>query len=189
MKVITLTTNGVEPARLVNTNYPLCGSYMAFMHGISDVIIIPVFIHDGWNYNLVPLITDEDKFVLIRNGDNSTANDCLVLWYLSPDLLGDVDHAEGDAVDEEDDYDPCPCPAISYAVEGDAKIIATGYDADGCTPCPVIHVTGPCRLFWCRATYESLIPIMEAIFDGKEWTVRPINDERSNSTSKLATAD
>jgi hypothetical protein len=181
MKVITLTTNGVEPARLVNTNYPQCGSYMSFMHGVSDVVIIPVFIHDGWNYNLVPLIPDDNKYVLIRNGNNSTADECLVLWYLSPDLLGDIDHAEGD---EEDDS---PCPTISYAVEGDAKTIATGYDADGCTPCPVIHVTGPCRLLWCRAVcYEPLIPIMEAVFDGKDWIVRPINDERSNSTSKLA---
>jgi hypothetical protein len=78
--------------------------------------------------------------------------------------------------DEDDDCDSCPCPAISYAVEGDAKIIATGYDADGITTCPVIHVTGPCRLFWCRAAdlCDNYQPFLEAVFDGNDWIVRPI---------------
>jgi hypothetical protein len=174
MKVITLTTNGVEPARLVNTNYPQCGSYMSFMHGVSDVVIIPVFIHDGWNYNITSLNPDENRFILIRNADDSTADEYLILWSLTPELFKDVDQVvEGD---EDDDCDSCPCPAISYAVEGDAKIIATGYDADGITTCPVIHVTGPCRLFWCRAAdlCDNYQPFLEAVFDGNDWIVRPI---------------
>jgi hypothetical protein len=168
-------------------NYPHSGTHLAFIHGISDVIIIPVFVHDGWNYNLVSLIPEEDKYILIRNGDNSTADEYLVLWSLSPEILGDVNYAvEGD---EDDDCNPCP--AVGYAVEGNAKIVAKGYDADGCTPCPIVHVTGPCRLFWCRAAglCDNYQPFLEAVFDGKDWIVRPINDERSNSCDIKSTAD
>jgi hypothetical protein len=152
------------------------------MHGVSDVVIIPVFIHDGWNYQITQLIPEEDKFVLIRNADESTKNDYLVLWSLTPELFKDVDQVvEGD--EEGDEEDDCnPCPNVDYVIEGDAKIIANGYDADGCTPCPIVHVTGQCRLLWCRAAcYEPLVPIMEAIFNGQDWTVRPINNEPVDS--------
>jgi hypothetical protein len=187
MKVITLSTNGIEPARLVNVNYSQCGSYMAFLHGVSDVIILPVFIHDGWNYNLVPLIPDDNKYVLIRNGDNSTADEYLILWSLTPERFSDVSYA----VESDDVEDECtPCPNVGYAVEGNGKTIAIGYDADGCTPCPVIHVTGPCRLLWGRAAcYETFVPIMEAIFNGQDWTVRPINNEPVDSCDVKSTVD
>jgi hypothetical protein len=152
----------------VGSNHSHCDTYLAFFHGVSNVIIIPVYERDCYfetrNYRFIPLIPEEDNmFLLTRSDDNDTADDYLVLWSLSPERFGDV----------------------SYAVESDgdryARILAQGYDANGITPCPVVHVTGPCRLLWYRGygevrdgiLYNDDPPIFEAIFDGKDWIVRP----------------
>jgi hypothetical protein len=166
MKVISLSANGVKQASLVRLNHPNCGPHLAFLHGSCSIAVIPVYELDGFfetrNYRLMPLL-EEDRFMLVRINDDDTADEYLVLWDLSPELLGDVD----------------------YMIDGNAWTITEGYEADG-TPCPVVHVNGPCRLLWYRALCHDS-PIMEAVFDGKDWTVHPINNKPINSCDIKAT--
>jgi hypothetical protein len=113
---------------------------------------------DG-DFRLVDLHRQDPRgnglFLLARGDDDGTA---LVLWSLSPGYRG----------------------GAHYKVSGRARIIAKGEEAQGAAgcmggaDCPVVHVTGPCRLEWTRTGRLYGNPAdWVAEFDGSTWTVGP----------------
>jgi hypothetical protein len=153
MKVISLSVNGIKPARLVRADYLYGDPHaLSLVHGVVRPVVIPVYEYVGYfktlNYRLVKL--EKNKFMLIRCNDEDTANEYLVLWSLSSEILGNV----------------------KYAVKGKAKTIAEGYEMNGIS-CPVVHVTGSCRLLWYRALCDKGDPpFLEAVFNRKDWIIR-----------------
>ena len=94
-------------------------------------------------------------YLLARGENDGTA---LVLWSLDPGFRG----------------------GASYKVSGRGRVIALGEEAQGDAgrmggaDCPVVHVTGPCRLEWTRTGRLYGEPAdWVAEFDGSEWTVGP----------------
>ena len=119
----------------------------------------------GVDFSLFPLNRkdkrDNPLYLLVKSdGAPTTAikNGFLVLWSLSPGFRG----------------------SASYAVEGEAKEIASGEEAQGAAgraggaECPVIHVTGPCKLSWHRTgrLYGGQADWI-AVYDGQRWVVGP----------------
>jgi hypothetical protein len=163
MKVVSLSENGIELARLVKTNHLHYGAHWAFLHGRKDVVAFPLDEHvfradmdisETQDYRLKSLIP-ENKFILGRGDGTDTG--FLVLWKLSP-VLQDRAH---------------------YSIYGYASLIAVGSDTDS-IPCPVIHVTGPCNLLWFHTSdsCDSDPPILEAACDGQYWIVRYAHYDR-----------
>jgi len=96
-----------------------------------------------------------DLYILVRGHDDGS---WLILWELSPGYRG----------------------GASYTVEGNAKIIAVGEEAQGDAgrmggaACPIILVEGPCRLLWSRVGRLYGSPAdWTAEFDGTDWHVGP----------------
>jgi hypothetical protein len=112
------------------------------------------------DFKLVPLCKKDARgtelCLLARaRGDDGS---WLILWGLSPGYRG----------------------GASYRVEGKARILALGEEAQGDAgrmggaPCPVVLVEGPCRLLWTRIgrLYGSPADWV-AEFDGTDWHVGP----------------
>lgn len=97
------------------------------------------------------------QFLLVRGrADGQT----LVLWSMSPGYRG----------------------GASYKIEGQAVLVAEGYEAQGAAgrmggaPCPIVLVSGPCRLTWTRSgrLYGGAASWV-AEYDGETWTVAPVD--------------
>jgi len=176
MKVIAISTRGVQSVAATKTRAKSGAEYFALTHG-----------EDGrgrWQYR-IPLaarefpapadagdrfpLTGEYKLVDLRKHDprgnplhllalGQDDGQQLVLWSLSPGYRG----------------------GASFDVAGQAAVIAKGGEAQGNAgrmggaACPVVLVTGPCRLVWHRAgrLYGSEAD-WTAEFDGQQWTVSP----------------
>lgn len=73
--------------------------------------------------------------------------------------------------------------SASYTVTGEAKILGEGREADGAAgrmggaPCPLLFVTGPCRIDWHRSgrLYGGHADF-SAVWSSKEWTVGPSHE-------------
>lgn len=110
-------------------------------------------------FRLVDLKRQDRKgntlYLLTRGKDDGKY---LVFWHLSPGFRG----------------------GASYEVQGQAKVIALGEEAQGeagrmgGADCPVVLVEGPCQLTWHRTgRLYGEEPDWSAVFDGKQWTVAP----------------
>jgi hypothetical protein len=113
-------------------------------------------------YTLINLKKADPKgnglFLLAAGRDDG---DQLILWSLSPGFRG----------------------GASYEVSGKARVIAMGKEAQGDAgrmggaDCPVVHVTGPCRLEWTRTGRLYGEPAdWVAEFDGATWHVAPVSE-------------
>ena len=172
MRVIKLSTAGIEPAKPVKATHPVRGAYWRFVHGEEGrgrkLVFLPLgqkdFPGNGdipdshQEYHLMPVSAGK-AHILVRGTNDGTY---LVLWNLSPGFRG----------------------SASYTIEGQAALIAEGREAQGDAgrmggaACPVVHVTGPCRLTWHRSgRLYGDFPDWQAIFDGKSWTVIPMDDQ------------
>jgi hypothetical protein len=94
-------------------------------------------------------------YLLARGESDGTA---LILWSLNPGFRGGAE----------------------YNIKGQARVIALGREAQGAAgrmggaDCPVVHVTGPCRLEWTRTGRLYGNPAdWVAEFNGSEWVVGP----------------
>ena len=113
-------------------------------------------------YALVDLKKTDPKgngLYLLTSGRDD--GDQLILWSLSPGFRG----------------------GASYEISGQARVIAEGYEAQGDAgrmggaPCPVVLVTGPCRLTWTRSGRLYGEPAeWTAEFDGAAWHVAPVSE-------------
>ena len=172
MKVISLWTKGVALERPVRAEHPSRGHYWRFTHGENGrgrkLVFIPLGQRDfpgdadappkDQDYRLIP-VSEGKAHILVRGTDDG---ELLVLWHLSPGFRG----------------------SASYKFEGHARLIAEGYQAEGAAgraggaPCPVLHVTGPCRLTWHRTgRLYGDSPDWIAEFDGKQWNVHPLDEQ------------
>jgi len=167
MKVITLSSLGVRPARPVKATHPGRGEYLRFEHGENGrgrkLVFFPLAVRDFPPGSEVP---PDQEFAygggfVLRRGYND--GKYLVFWYLEPGYRG----------------------SASYEIEGDAVLIAEGMEAQGMAgrvggaPCPVLLVSGPCMLRWTRTgrLYGSP-PHWRAKYDGSIWIVEP--DDKSS---------
>lgn len=176
MKIIGISHRGVEPVAATKTSAKNGAEYYALTHGEGGrgrwQIRIPLaarefpspadagdrFPLDG-EYKLVDLRKQDPRgnpLYLLALGQEDGQQ--LVLWSLSPGYRG----------------------GASCKVEGQAKVLAQGEEAQGDAGrmggavCPVVLVTGPCRLVWHRSgrLYGSDAD-WTAEFDGETWTVAP----------------
>ena len=172
MKVICLYTAGVYSVRPVVVNGAR-GRFLALTHGENGrgrwQVRIPLAVRDFpvpadgdpallEGHVGLEILDKKDKkgnpILLITKGEED--NRFLVLWYLSPGYRG----------------------GASYQVEGQACVLAEGYQAQELAgrmcgaPCPVVLVEGPCRLTWHRTgrLYGTSADWV-AEFDGENWTV------------------
>lgn len=174
MKVYALTKGGIRPAVARAVKSPR-GRYFSLLHGeegrgrwqyrlplavrefpcTSDALSL-----EGADLSLVDLRRKDakgnDLFLLVRASRPDARQ--LVLWYLSPGYRG----------------------GASYRVEGAARVIASGHEAQGDAgrmggaDCPVVLVDGPCQLSWHRTGRLYGDPAdWVAVFDGDSWTVAP----------------
>ena len=176
MKVIGISTAGVRPVTARKFRAKNGAEYFALAHGEEGrgrwQIRIPLaarefpapadagdyFPLDG-EYKLVGLNKQDPRgnpmYLLARGQEDGQQ---LVLWHLSPGYRG----------------------GASFEVFGQAKVLAQGEEAQGAAgrmggaACPVVLVTGPCRLVWHRSgrLYGSEAD-WTAEFDGQQWTVTP----------------
>jgi hypothetical protein len=172
MKVVSLSTKGIIPSCPLKADHPNRGAYWRFVHGENGrgrkFVFIPLGQKDfpgggdtpskNQEYHLMSV--SEGKAYILVNGTND--GEFLVLWDLSPGYRG----------------------GASYKIEGKCKIIAEGYEAQGDAgrmggaPCPIVHVTGPCRLTWHRSgRLYGDPPDWQAVFDGTNWTVIPMDEQ------------
>jgi hypothetical protein len=116
---------------------------------------------DG-EYRLVDLRKTDQRgnplYLIVRGTEDGR---WLVLWFLSPGFRG----------------------SASYDVEGQARIIGAGLQAQGDAgrmggaACPLVLVDGPCRLMWeRRGRLYGTPPRWVAEYDGEEWTVRSADE-------------
>lgn len=114
---------------------------------------------EGVEFKLVDLHRQDprgnEQYLLARGKADGA---WLVLWSLDPGFRG----------------------GASYQVSGQARVLAEGEEAQGDAgrmggaACPVVHVTGPCRLEWSRTGRLYGDPAeWVAEFDGEVWTVGP----------------
>lgn len=174
MKVIGISTAGVRPVVAIKLRAKTGTEYYALTHGEEGrgrwQIRIPLAARefpaqpvehlplDG-EYKLVPLHKQDPRgnqlFLLAKGQEDGQQ---LVLWSLSPGYRG----------------------GASFDLSGQARVLAMGEEAQGAAgrmggaACPVVLVTGPCRLTWRRTgrLYGSE-PDWVAEFDGRSWTVAP----------------
>lgn len=176
MKIISISTRGVQPVAATKTRAKNGAAYYALTHGEEGrgrwQIRIPLaarefpapadagerFPLDG-EYKLVDLRKHDPRgnpLHLLALGREDGQQ--LVMWSLSPGYRG----------------------GASCDVAGRAKAIAQGEEAQGDAGrmggavCPVVLVDGPCRLSWHRSgrLYGSEADWI-AEFDGDTWTVAP----------------
>jgi hypothetical protein len=176
MRIISISISGVRPVTATKARAKSGAEYWTLTHGEEGrgrwQIRIPLaarefpvpadagdhFPLDG-EYKLVGLNKQDPRgnplYLLVRGQEDGQQ---LVLWSLSPGYRG----------------------GAVYEVEGLAEIIALGEQAQGTAgrmggaACPVVLVTGPCRLAWHRSgrLYGSEAD-WTAEFDGSQWTVAP----------------
>jgi len=176
MKVIAISTSGVQnisPIEVVAKNGQ---TYLAFEHGEEgrgrwkvrfplgkrDFPGKPEDISKNQEYSLINLKkTDAKGNNLYLLGKGEKDNKYLIFWHLSPGYRG----------------------STSYKVSGKAKIISIGQEAQGIagrmggSDCPIVLVTGICSLEWERYGRLYGEPAKWiANFDGEKWEVSPINE-------------
>ena len=175
MKIIAISIRGVQPVAATKTRAKSGAEYYALTHGEEGrgrwQIRIPLAARefpaqpavdqlplDG-EFKLVDLRKQDPRgnpLYLLAKGQEDGQQ--LVLWHLSPGFRG----------------------RATYEVAGRAEIIALGEQAQGIAgriggaACPVVLVTGPCRLAWHRSgrLYGSEADWV-AEYDGQQWTVAP----------------
>ena len=172
MKVMQLSINGIQAVRPVIVDGAR-GKFLALTHGEEGrgrwQIRMPLAVRDfpvpadGEPAFLeghvgLKILDKKDKrgnpILLLTKGEED--RHFLVLWYLSPGYRG----------------------GASYAIEGQARVLAEGYQAQvlagrmSGAACPVVLVEGPCRLSWKRTGRLYGTPSeWLAEFDGENWTV------------------
>ena len=175
MKVISLSIRGVQPVAATKTRAKSGAEYYVLTHGEEGrgrwQVRFPLaarefpaqpevdnFPLDG-EFKLVDLRKQDprgNQLYLLAKGQEDGQQ--LVLWHLSPGYRGGAE----------------------YELSGQARVIAQGEQAQGAAgrmggaACPVVLVTGPCRLVWHRSgrLYGSEADWI-AEFDGSQWTVAP----------------
>lgn len=174
MKILALDKNGLHPVKAHTVITPR-GAYYAVSHGEEG--------RGRWQYRLPlaarefpcdpgdePLTVSGEELGLVDLGRKDAAgndlyllvrasrldNQQLILWSLSPGFRG----------------------GASYRVEGAARVIACGREAQGDAgrmggaDCPVVLVDGPCQLSWHRTGRLYGDPAdWAAVYDGAAWTV------------------
>ena len=168
MKVVSVSfRHGVVPATPEKASHPTRGEYWRFTHGQEGrgrrLVFFPLGSRDfpgsapapgpGQEYLLIPVGSGHHILGAGRND-----GEYLVFWDLNPGYRG----------------------GASFEVFGQAKVLAQGEEAQGAAgrmggaACPVVLVTGPCRLVWHRSgrLYGSEAD-WTAEFDGQQWTVTP----------------
>ena len=176
MKIIRINIRGVQPVAATKTRAKSGAEYYALTHGEEGrgrwQIRIPLAVREfpspaeagdrlplEGEYKLVDLRKQDPRgnpLYLLALGQEDGQQ--LVLWDLSPGYRG----------------------GASFEVQGQAKVIAQGQEAQGDAgrmggaACPVVLVTGPCRLSWRRSgrLYGSEAN-WTAEFDGQKWCVAP----------------
>ena len=175
MRVIEISIYGIQSATATKIRAKNGAEYYAVCHGEEGrgrwQVRIPLAARefpaqpgvdrlqlDG-QFKLVDLHKQDPRgnplFLLARGQEDGQQ---LVLWSLSPGYRG----------------------GASFEVFGQAQVIALGAEAQGAAgrmggaDCPVVLVTGPCRLVWHRfgRLYGSEADWV-AEFDGQQWTVAP----------------
>ena len=168
MKVVSVSfRHGVVPATPEKASHPTRGEYWRFTHGQEGrgrrLVFFPLGSRDfpgsapapgpGQEYLLIPVGSGHHILGAGRND-----GEYLVFWDLNPGYRG----------------------GASFEVFGQAKVLAQGEEAQGAAgrmggaACPVVLVTGPCRLVWHRSgrLYGSEAD-WTAEFDGQQWTGTP----------------
>ena len=176
MNVISISKHGEQKVAAVKTRAKNGAEYYAINHGEEGrgrwQIRIPLAARefpapaDGGDrfpltgdYQLVDLRKQDPRgnpmYLLALGQDDGQQ---FVLWSLSPGYRG----------------------GASFEVAGQAKVLAIGEEAQGDAgrmggaACPVVLVTGPCRLTWRRSGRLYGDPAdWIADFDGETWTVAP----------------
>jgi len=154
MKVIKLTKNGILSISPTIASAKRGGKYFCFTHGEEGrgrwAVKFPLGVRDfpvnlenplkslpaeNTDYNLVDLKKrDRGDNNLYLLGKGIEDGKFLVFWWLSPGFRG----------------------GARYSVEGCAKVLASGYQAQGTAgrmggaECPVVLVEGDCILSWRR---------------------------------------
>lgn len=177
MQLIKISKNGwkyTRPEKIEGSK----GSYWAVRHGEKGrgrwEVMFPFAVRefpceepnsiptgDG-DFSLVSLKRQDkrgnEQYLLVGGEEDGRF---LVFWLLSPGYRG----------------------GASYKVEGNAKIISVGEQAEGAAgrmggaDCPVVLVNGVCRLTWERTGRIYGSPKnWVAEYDGKEWSVSPENE-------------
>jgi hypothetical protein len=178
MRVLLLDRTGVRAARPVKATHPTRGDYLRIEHGEEGrgrrLVFFPLGSRDfpaqgdlppqDQQYKLLA-VSEGRAHILVRGTDDGQY---LVLWSLSPGFRG----------------------SATYSVAGAAKVLAEGYQAQGGAgrmggaACPVLLVTGPCRLHWSRGGRLYGSPAhWRAVFDGHLWQVEP-DDEQSDAVAE-----
>jgi hypothetical protein len=174
MRVLSLDKYGIKLTKPVKAFHNTRGEYYRFQHGQEGrgrkLIYITLSLRDFptnieineyQEFKLIPV--SGNKAYILGKGDIDS--EFLLLWYLSPGFRG----------------------GAKYEIEGNAKVIMEGYDAQGDAgrmggdPCPIVHVYGPCVLKWTRSgrlygDYNKY----RAIYNGSDWIVEP-DDDLSNA--------
>jgi hypothetical protein len=167
MRVMTLDKNGIKPAKPVKAVYLDRGEYYRFENGKKGIgnklVYIPLSLKDFspkielneyQEYKLVK-VSNGDAYVLVKGEVDS---EFLLLWHLSPGFRGEA----------------------VYEIEGDAKVLMEGYEINGNightgnSPCPIVHVYGPCKLTWVRSgILNGDYSKYRAVYNGSDWFVEP----------------
>lgn len=176
MKIISISTRGVQPVAATKARAKNGAEYYAATHGEEGrgrwQIRIPLAAREfpspadagehfalTGDYSLVDLRKQDPRgnplYILALGQEDGKQ---LVLWSLSPGYRG----------------------GASFEVAGQAKVIALGEEAQGDAgrmggaACPVVLVAGPCRLIWRRSgRLYGAEADWAAEFDGETWTVAP----------------
>lgn len=179
MKIVHISVDGVTTPHAVKVAGKTGRYYYCLQHGEAGrgrwQVRIPLRARDfpaseesadtmpvGDDYHLVPLDKRDpagNPLYILERGPQD--GQYLVLWSLSPGFRG----------------------SASFAVEGSATVVAEGREAQGHAgrvggaTCPVVLVTGPCRLTWQRFGRLYGAPAeWVASYDGQSWTVGPALD-------------
>lgn len=172
VKVFTLSTKGLCPARPVKATHPTRGVYWRFEAGEEGrgrtFKFFPLGFRDfpgdserpaaDQEYHLLP-VSDGKAHILVPGRADGKS---LIFWDLSPGYRG----------------------SASYTIAGDAQVIAEGYEAQGAagrmggSRCPVVLVEGNCILNWHRSgrLYGSE-PDWTCVFNDGECVVRPMTPD------------
>lgn len=176
MKIVHISVDGVTTPRAVKVAGKTGRYYYCLQHGETGrgrwQVRIPLRARDfpaseesadtvpvSDDYRLVPLDKRDpagNPLYILERGPQD--GQYLVLWSLSPGFRG----------------------SASFAVEGSATVVAEGHEAQGDAgrvgdaACPVVLVTGPCRLTWQRSGRLYGDPAeWVALYDGQSWAVGP----------------
>jgi len=170
MKVFTLDKTGIKTVKPVKAVHPNKGEYYRFQNGQEGrgrkLAYIPLGLRDfppdseineDQEYKLIP-VSDNKAYIL---GKGEVDKEFLLLWRLSPGFRG----------------------GAKYEIEGSAKVILEGYEAQGDAgrmggaSCPIVYVYGPCVLKWYRSgRLYGDHSNYRAIYDGSNWIVEPNNE-------------